>query len=128
MKIEPGLEAEVERTVTRPDLASALGSGDVDVLGTPTVVALCEMAAVEALRPALGPQETSVGVRIDLEHLAPTLAGATIVARARLVEVTKRTLRFEVQASDEAGEIARGTHLRVVVDRERFLESARARA
>jgi predicted thioesterase len=128
MTIEPGLEASVERTVTRADTASALGSGDVDVLGTPAVVALCELAAVHAVGGALGPNETTVGMRIDLEHLAPTLPDAHVAATARLVEVDGRTLRFTVQASDAAGEIARGTHVRVLVDRERFLDGARRRA
>jgi fluoroacetyl-CoA thioesterase len=128
LTIKPGLEASVERTVNHADTATALGSGDVEVLGTPAVVALCELAAVHAVTGALGPNETTVGVRIDLDHLAPTLPGHHVIARARLTNVDGRTLGFDVEAQDPYGPIARGRHVRVVVDREQFLNSARERA
>jgi fluoroacetyl-CoA thioesterase len=121
--IEPGAEATVEHAVTDADTARALGSGDVDVLGTPKVVALCEAAAVKAV----GPDETTVGVRIDIEHLSPTAIGQRVVARARLQAKEGRMLTFDVEASDPAGVIARGTHVRVAVDRERFMQSANER-
>ena len=127
MDVTPGLQATVEATVTESHTAAALGSGDVDVLGTPAVVALCEAAAVKALAGALEPGRTSVGVRIDIEHLAPTPVGSTVVAAAELVAVEGRTLRFVVHATDRSGEIARGTHARVVVDAAKFAEGARAR-
>src|SRR5688572_15213684 len=106
--------------VTDADTARALGSGDVDVLGTPKVVALCEQAAVAAV----GPDGTTVGVRIDIEHLSPTPVGHRVVAQARLQTKEGRTLTFDIEAWDAAGVIARGTHVRVVVDRERFIQSA----
>jgi predicted thioesterase len=127
MTIEPGLEASVGRTVTEADTAMALGSGDVHVLGTPAVVALCELAAVHAVAGSLGPNETTVGVHIDIEHLAPTVPGQHVTAHATLTGIDGRRLAFNVEASDHAGEIARGTHTRVVVDRERFLRGASER-
>jgi predicted thioesterase len=127
MALEPGLRASVERTVGSSDTAIAHGSGDVDVLATPAVVALCEAAAVKAVASSLDPGQTSVGVHIDVEHLAPTPVGMDVVASAELAEVDGRKLRFTVEASDGSGVVARGTHARVVVDRDRFSKSARSR-
>lgn len=124
MTIQPGLQATAELTVSDADTASALGSGDVDVLGTPRVVALCEEAAVRAVASALDAHQTTVGTRIDLAHVVPTVIGRRAEAHARLERVDGRTLEFVVVASDESGEIARGTHTRVIVDRDRFLRGA----
>lgn len=125
--IEAGLTAEVAHEVAAADTARALGSGDVEVLGTPVVVACCEGAAVRAVEPHLEAGQTSVGVHIAMEHLAPTLPGRRIVAWARLEEVNGRNLRFSIEASDGAGLVARGSHVRVLVERDRFLETASAR-
>jgi len=127
MDLTPGLVATVDTIVSESDTATALGSGDVDVLGTPAVVALCEAAAVKAVSAALEAGRTSVGVHIDIEHLAPTPVGSSVTARAELIEVDGRTLRFTVGASDRGGEIARGTHVRVVVDAAKFIDAARSR-
>lgn len=128
MSIEPGLHAEVEHIVIDADTALALGSGDVGVLGTPSVVALCERAAVAALSPVLDVDQTSVGTHIAIDHLAPTVPGRTVNARATLESVEGRTLSFAVEASDDAGTIASGTHTRVLVDRKRFVSGAEQRA
>jgi predicted thioesterase len=125
MAIEPGLGSEVEHTVTEADTAKALGSGDVAVLGTPAVVALFERAAVRALDGTLGASETSVGVRVEIEHLAPTPVGGRVVVEARLEDINGRRLAFSIEARDRSGTVvARGTHSRVVVDRERFVAAA----
>ena len=126
MSLEPGLKATVERIVTEADTARALGSGDVDVFGTPAVVAACEEASVLAVKPHLDEGQTTVGTRIELDHLAPTPVGGKVTASAVLDSVDGRSLTFSVSASDGSGEIARGSHNRVVVDRERFLETASA--
>jgi predicted thioesterase len=126
--IEPGLEATADHVVTDADTASALGSGDVAVFGTPALVALCEGAAVAAVSAALDPGQTSVGTNISLDHLAPTAPGRQVTAHARLERVEGRTLHFSIEASDPSGGIARGTHTRVVVDRDRFLNTADERA
>jgi len=124
MELTPGMQATAERTVGESDTAAALGSGDIDVLGTPAVVALCEAAAVKAISGELEPGRTSVGTSIRLDHLAPTPVGSRVVARAELVEVDGRTLRFTVSASDRAGVVATGTHTRAIVDRAKFVERA----
>ena len=79
--LEPGLEGSVGMTVGPADLASALGSGDVAVLGTPRLVALAEAATVAALAGVLDPGRTSVGTRVDLRHLAPTVEGRRCAPR-----------------------------------------------
>jgi len=121
--LEPGLEATIEETVTEAMTAEVLGSGDVPVLGTPAVLALIEKAAVAALADELEPDQTSVGSRVELNHLAPTRVGGHVAASARLVEVVARNLMFEFSVSDERTEVANGTHRRVIVDRAHFLGS-----
>lgn len=127
MILDTGLQAVVEHDVTDADTAASLGSGDVEVLGTPMVIALCEKAAVRALAGRLDPGTTTVGVRISLDHLAPTVVGRQVTARASLESVDGRTLDFAVEANDAEGMIARGLHTRVIVERDAFLQSAQAR-
>ena len=74
----PGLTAQVELTVTDADTAQAVGSGDVPVLGTPRVLALAEAATVAATAVGMPPGSTTVGTRVELEHLAPTVVGRTV--------------------------------------------------
>lgn len=126
--IEPGLQATVAETVTEEMTAQRIGSGDVPVLGTPAVLALVEAAAVAAVADHLEPGGTTVGSSVELEHVAPTEVGVEVAATAVLREVDGRRLRFAFQVGDPAGPVARGTHDRVLVDRARFLESARDRS
>lgn len=112
--------ASVVHTVTEADTAAALGSGDLDVLGTPRVLAWCEEATCAALD--LTPEQTSVGTRIELEHLAASPVGAVITATATAIYEDGRLRRFQVVAQDADGTLlATGEVRRVVVDRERFL-------
>lgn len=115
----------VELTVSKDDTAVAHRSGDVDVLATPRIVALCEEAAVLAAASQLGDGETTVGMRIQLDHLAPVSVGSTVRAEAALERAEGRRLTFTVSVSDARGLVAAGKVTRVVVDRARFLENAR---
>ncbi|HEV3474211.1 MAG TPA: hotdog domain-containing protein [Actinomycetota bacterium] len=125
--IRPGLTATVQETVSEEMTAERLGSGDVPVLGTPALVALVEAAAVAAVAESLEQGMTSVGARIELDHVAPTAVGASLNATAELRQVDGRTLHFSFEVSDPAGPMARGTHVRVVVEREAFLARATQR-
>ena len=111
--------------VTDADTAIAAGSGDLPVLATPRMVALMEQAACAALAHALTPGETSVGVRVDVRHTAPTPVGVVVTAVARVTEVSSARIVLEVSAEQERDgvtePIGRGTHTRVVVDRATFL-------
>lgn len=122
MRAEPGLVAEVTLTVGEADTAVALGSGDVAVLGTPRLVALCEEATVAAVGPALEEGETSVGTEVVFEHLLATTVGAEVRATARLVGVERRRLRFTVGVREGDRLVARGTITRAVVQRDRFMK------
>lgn len=120
----PGLTAQVELTVTDADTAQAVGSGDVPVLGTPRVLALAEAATVAATATSMPPGSTTVGTRVELEHLAPTVVGRTVRAQALLATVDGRRLSFEVTVSDGDQTVARGRVDRILVDRGRFVERA----
>ncbi|MCI4061578.1 thioesterase [Micromonospora sp. R77] len=122
----PGLSARVELTVTDADTAQAVGSGDVPVLGTPRVVALAEAATVAATATRMPPGRTTVGLRVELDHRAPTPVGRTVAATATLAGVDGRRLLFEVTVTDGAETVAAGRIERVLVDRQRFVERAGA--
>jgi len=111
--------ATLTRTVTADDTALAVGSGDLEVLGTPVVIAWCEAATCAALE--LDTHLTSVGTRVDVRHLAPSPVGATIDVTATVAERTDRAATFTVEARDGDTLVASGTVTRAVVDRERFL-------
>ncbi|MTK03267.1 thioesterase family protein [Micromonospora sp. CP22] len=124
--LAPGLTARVELTVTDADTAQALGSGDVPVLGTPRVLALAEAATVAATARDLPSGATTVGTRVALAHLAATPVGRTVVAQARLTEVDRRRLVFEVDVTEGGQTVAEGQVERVLVDRARFVQRAGA--
>ena len=112
-------------TVKKENLASVVGSGSLDVLATPAVVALMEGAAAELAQNVLDNDElTTVGTAISIEHTSPTPLGAEVEAEARLVKTEGRLFFFELTARDNAGEIARGTHTRVSVKAEKFQKKA----
>jgi fluoroacetyl-CoA thioesterase len=120
----PGLRAAFDHTVADQDTAIALGSGDVPVLATPRVLALAERATVAAVAGAIGPGATTVGARVELEHLAATVVGATVRVSAELERVDGRVLEFAVELRDGARLAARGHVTRVLVDRDAFLATA----
>jgi fluoroacetyl-CoA thioesterase len=124
--VKPGLSAEAELIVGEADTAIAIRSGEVPVLATPRVIALCEEASCKALLGELGPRETSVGMRVQLDHLAPTAVGHTVTAEATVEKVNGRRVTFTVSVSDERGLVAVGRVSRVIVDIDRFLEKTRS--
>ena len=125
--LAPGCTASIEMTVAERDTASALRTGDVPVLATPAIVRLGEEAAVAAVADRLATGTTTVGHRVQLDHLAPTPVGATVRAEALLESVEGRRLTFRISVSDSNGLVAAGRITRVVVERERFLEKATGR-
>ena len=123
-----GLTAEVVHLVAEGDTAAAAGSGDVPVLATPRLLALAEAATVAAVAGELTAGRTSVGTRIELDHLIPSPVGRRVVVRATVDHVADRVLHFDVTAHDpgDGRLVAHGRVTRVVVDRERFLQRAGA--
>ncbi|WP_204002642.1 thioesterase family protein [Micromonospora lutea] len=122
--LAPGLTARVELTVTDADTAQAVGSGDLPVLGTPRVLALAEAATVTATARHLPDGATTVGTRVELEHRAATPVGRTVTAQARLTEVDRRRLVFEIDVTEGGQTVAAGRVERVLVDRARFMQRA----
>lgn len=119
--LEVGLIGESSFTVTKELTARAIGSGDLDVFGTPALLALIEEAACRALDGVLAPEQTHVGVEVSLSHLAPSKVGATVRGVATLTEVTGKKLEFACEAFDGVTLIGRAQHVRVVADRSRFV-------
>ena len=118
--IEPGLTNEMTWLIDEKHLASAFGSGLVDVLATPVLVGFCEQTARTAVDPLLAEGQRTVGTSITLRHTAATPPGMKVTVRARLVEVERRHLRFEIEARDEQEQIAEAQHERFIIETERF--------
>lgn len=125
--LTPGLVGRTRAVVTQSMTAAAVGSGLVAGLATPTMVALMESASIDALSGMLPPGLSSVGTRIDIEHLAPTPVGMAVVAEARLDRVEGRRLTFSLTASDEVGQVGRGVHERYVIELGSFEKRLAAR-
>ncbi len=121
--METGQSATLEFEVTEADTAAAVGSGDLDVLGTPRLLAWCEAATCAAIASSLGAGSTSVGTRVSLEHLAASPVGERLQVEATVAYVDGRLVRFTVAAShlSDGKVVGTGEVTRVVVDRERFL-------
>jgi fluoroacetyl-CoA thioesterase len=120
-----GVHSEIVHVVTEADTAEAMHSGDVPVLSTPRIVGLCEEASMEALGGLLTPEQTSVGSRVEIAHLAPVAVGSTVRASATLERSEGRRLIFSVSVSDVCGLVAAGKITRVVVERAHFVAKAR---
>lgn len=125
MPVHTGLSSTVELSVGDADTAIALRSGEVPVLATPRIIALAEEASVAAIEGHLAEGETSVGVRVQVEHISPTAVGRVVRTEACLEKVEGRRLVFTVSARDDHGLVAAGKVTRVVVDREHFMDKAR---
>lgn len=122
MAIEVGLAASGSFTVGEADTAAALGSGDVAALGTPRLIAWSEAITVRTLHGHLADDATTVGTRVELDHLAASAVGTDVTVEAVLSAVEGRNLRFDIHAWQGANTtIGRGVVSRVIVDRERFV-------
>lgn len=128
MELRPGLEAEMTITVSEKDLATAFGNEGVAVFGTPALLSYFEAACRKAVEEALPAGSLTVGTWAEIKHLAATPPGMKITFRARLIEVERRRLMFEVEAHDEAEKVGEGQHERYYLDAEKFLAKAREKS
>ena len=119
--LETGLTYTSRLTVGNENTAIALGSGDMPVLSTPAMMALMENAAMLAVASELEDGDTTVGGHIESSHLRPTPVGAEVSATATLEKVEGRKLYFKIIAHQGDVVIGEGTHLRFIVNREKFL-------
>jgi predicted thioesterase len=125
--IVPGLVGEREVKVEVGNTARHLGSGNVSVFATPEMVRLMEMAGVSAVDHLLAEGYRTVGIRVDVTHLAATPLGMTVRARAELTHVDGRKLTFRVEAFDDVEKIGEGIHERMIVNLVKFRERAEAK-
>ena len=119
--IEIGLKHTSELVVTKAVTAAVVGSGDMPVLATPMMMALMENAAMLAVKDELPEGSTTVGGHIESSHLKPSKIGDKVSATAEVTKVDGRKIEFKVSAYSGDTLLGEGTHLRFVVDREKFL-------
>ena len=122
MEITVGMKGIAETVVEREDTAAEVGSGSLLVYATPCMVALMEGAACEAIAAAIGEDQTTVGIALNIEHIAATPVGLEVRAEAEVTAVEGKIITFELQAFDEAGQIGKGTHKRCIVNSQKFLD------
>lgn len=124
-EIKLGLIGKAEKTVEGTNTAKRMGSGSLDVFATPALIAMMEEAAVNALELEEG--QSSVGVSLNIKHVAATPIGMKVWAEAELVEVDRRRLVFKVEAFDSKETIGSGVHERFLIDDEKFMNKTLAK-
>ena len=128
MTLTPGMKGTASIVVGPEHTAEHFGSGRAPVLATPMMVALMEAAAVDCIERALAQGQESLGIKIDVEHIAATPIGLSVTATAELTGVDGRVLTFALQARDDREVIGRGTHTRIAVDAARFRSKVASKA
>lgn len=121
MSIEPGLKNEIVYIVAEKDTAAVYGSGLAPVLSTPHLIALMENTAQTSLTPHLTAGQSSVGVHIDVRHLAATPVGMEVRIRSEVIDVAWPRVRFSVEAWDAVEKVGEGEHERFIIDSTRFM-------
>lgn len=128
MQVIPGIKGEKSAVVTLELTARHMGSGGLDVYATPAMIALMEAAAVAALDLLLPVGQGSVGIALDVKHLAATPLGLTVRAEAEITAVEGKRVTFVVRAWDDRELIGEGTHTRYIIDTARFMERVSAKS
>ncbi len=126
--LRTGIKGRMERRVTGELTAKSAGSGQLDVFATPALIALLEETAWRSVAEYLEAGQGTVGTRLNVEHKAATPVGMKVWCETRLTGIDGRKLVFEATVYDEAGEIARGSHERFIVDNLRFQQKAEEKA
>ena len=122
MEITVGMKGEAFTDVERADTAAEVGSGSLLVYATPCMAALMEGAACEALEGAVPEGKTTVGIELNLKHIAATPVGMEVRAEAEVTAVEGNIISFAITAFDEAGKIGEATHKRAMVTAQKFLD------
>ncbi|MFI3249727.1 MAG: thioesterase family protein [Eubacteriales bacterium] len=128
MELTTGLKGTARTTVTDQNTAATMGSGDLQVFATPSMVALMEKAALTSIVPCLAEGEGSVGISLSVSHQSATPLGLEVWAESELLEVDGKKLTFKVTAFDSAGVIGTGEHQRFIIQNERFMQKASQKA
>ncbi len=120
-QIKTGLSFFIEKDVLPEDSATHYGSGLVEVYATPAMIALMEKTALECVNHLLPEGFTTVGTELKVQHTKPTAIGKKVKCTAKVVEVDRKKIVFEVSAEDEQGQIGFGTHTRFIIDQKVFM-------
>lgn len=121
MDFNIGATGEATVTVDSSNTAKTMGSGNLEVFATPSMIALMEKAATIAIADQLPEDSSSVGTLLDVKHVAATPVGMKVTAKATLTEVDGKRLVFNVEAFDEKDKIGEGSHERFVISIEKFM-------
>lgn len=120
--LQTGIKGKIELTVTKDKCAGAIGSGELDVFATPSMIALIEETAWKSVVPYLQPGEGTVGTALDVRHVAATPVGLQVTCETELTLVERRRLVFDVKVYDAFGLVGEGTHERFIIQYEKFMK------
>ena len=126
--LNTGITYKKTETVCEKNTAGAMGSGLLPVYATPAMILLLEAACAESVAPFLEEGTTTVGTKLDIEHVAATPIGMDVTCECELLEIDRRRLVFKVEITDKAGIIGKGTHERFIVASEKFMEKVSAKS
>lgn len=124
INLQIGMSAEKSEEVTDNNTAIKYGSGGVAVYATPAMIGIMEGTCLAAVDPHLPEGMSTVGIHLDVKHLAATPVGMTVRAVAKLTEISGKRLTFAVEAYDNKEKIGEGTHQRYIIDLAKFLQKA----
>lgn len=125
--LELGVCGSQEIIVDETVSAKKAASGEMDVFGTPFVIALMEQTADKSVRPYLPSGSATVGTMVNIKHLVATPMGMKACGKSELIEIDGRRLTFKVEVYDEVGLVAEGTHERFIIDKEKFMDKVQKR-
>ncbi len=128
MELKVGIKGEAKATVSEDNTAIAFGSGSVRVFATPAMIGLMEKASLSSVDPLLDPGFATVGIKLNVKHLAATPIGMNVVVNSRLKEVDGKRLIFEVEARDDVELIGTGAHERFIVKLDSFIKKAEGKS
>jgi fluoroacetyl-CoA thioesterase len=126
-KIKPGMTREEDFPVAEQNAAIHVGSGSSPVLATPWMIAFMERVSHRLLAEYLSPGETSVGIYLEIRHLAPTPVGGSVQVKTQITEIVGNQVAFNVEAWDHVEKVGEGIHRRAVIDEARFLRRVEAK-
>ncbi len=122
MDLKIGLKHKMYEIVTLEKCAKQIGSGTLNVYATPSMIALMENTSKECVAPYLDSGQTTVGTKVNISHISPSLPGVNIYCESILTEVDRKRLVFTLSVFDEKSKIGEGTHERFIVDKTKFIE------
>lgn len=125
--LEKGIKNSLTIKVTEDKTAKVMGSGILDVFATPSMVALMEQTAAESVQPLLDEGVTSVGTKINVEHLAADPVGIEVTCESTLTEIDNRKLCFDIVVFDNHGVVGKAYHERFLIKSESFMDKTNAK-